>query len=400
MASDQHIEPTDTIEGSGGEGKKRSFDPSFKRNIMIVGGFVAICVMAVLFVVLRSGAKAGQQQPDSQLTLGAGQSQRVESVTPDMAAKLERKQVEESQEAQRRGQTYIPPDNVGAVQAVAVQPQNAGPSSFAVGTAPVTAHGTAAGESDLRRREGLARQLEALLRESPQNSTVRQRIQADNAGAAGQQGAARATSPTAVAGAAAAPAPSAQTSRREVVGGLTIHAAELTSDIKIPANAQGFATGRITAGPAAGAFLVGSARVVDESLEITFNQMRLNGKVYQVNARVLDEATAGAAIEGNVDRRLLQRYVFPVVLAAAQGFYTAKSQTGSTVVSIGSGTSSGTGISVPPPSSEQARSAGIAAGMQIGSQEVQKAAQQPIVVTRERGFPVGVLFNATVLEDQ
>lgn len=392
MANDNLDEPTETIEG--GAAQPRRMDPAFKRNLYVVGGVVAVCLTLVLAVAMSGGSKQQQLVADSQLTLGSGQVQRVESVTPDMAAKLERKQAEESEDARRRGQTYIPPDNVGEVQPVAM---NAGPSNFAVGTAPVTTHGSGStGESDLRRREGLQRQLEGLLRESGVNSAVRQRIQAESGPTGSPQQAAPRS--TAVAGAAAALSP--QPLRREVIGGLTIHAAELTSDIKIPSNASGFATGRITAGPAAGAFLTGTAKVVDEALEITFNQMRLNGRVYQVNARVLDETTAGAAIEGNVDRRLLQRYVFPVVLAAAQGFYTARAQTGSTVVVVGAGSTTGTGIEEPPPSTEQARAAGIAAGMQIAGQEVQKQAQAPIVVSRERGFPVGVLFNTAVTEEQ
>ena len=180
---------------------------------------------------------------------------------------------------------------------------------------------------------------------------------------------------------------------------LTIAPAELTSDIRLPAGSQTFASARITAGPAAGAFLVGTAKVLDEGLEIGFTQMRLGESVYRVDAIVLDETTASAAIEGNVDRRILQRYVFPVALAMAQGFFAAKSLTGSTIVAIGGGGAAIPAVTTPPPSSEQARSAGIASGLDLASQQVQKSAQQPIVVSRGKSYPVGILFRAPVAEE-
>ena len=111
-------------------------------------------------------------------------------------------------------------------------------------------------------------------------------------------------------------------------------------------------------------------------------------------------AGMGAAIDGTVDRRVLQRYVMPIALAMAQGFYTAKAQTGSTITSIGGAGGATAAISVPVPTTEQARSAGIAKGLEIAGQDVQKQAQLPLLVTRERSYPIGVLFTAPVLEDQ
>ncbi|MEJ8837588.1 hypothetical protein [Ramlibacter sp. AN1133] len=397
----QIIEPTEvageSMEVAGGEAPqtgKRSFDPSFKRNMKILGGIFGLCIAAVLFVVLRGGPKAQPQGPESNLTLGTTQRQQVDGVTPDMAQKLERKQLEEAAAAKSRGETYIPPDTVGSVQPV--QPGGAGgagPSSYAVGAAPVNAYAANSPE-DQTRREGLARQLEAMLRDTSTSGAIRQRVQMDAPAAGTGQATAQATA-TSVSGAGAAPP-----AKREVVGGLTVHAGELTSDLNIPANATGFATGRITAGPAAGAFLTGTARVVDEALEITFSKMRLNGKVYSVDAKVLDVTTAGAAIAGNVDRRILQRYVYPITLAMAQGFYTAKSQTGTTVVVVGGSGSAATGLQQPAPTTEQAVAAGVSKGLELGSAEVQRQAQVPIVVSRSRGVPVGLLFNAAVTEDQ
>lgn len=397
--SEQIIPPEETIEAADGGKPRRSFDPAFKRNMKIVGGFLALAVGLVVAVALRSGGRAQTQQADSSISLGTGQTQKVDSVTPEMARKVEQKQRQEAADAERHGQTYIPPDSIGELQPVAARGSSAGPSSYAVGAAPVTVNAAPApSATDLARREGLERQLQALLRDSPDSGGVRQRVEAQTDQSVGHGGttvASGAATPLAAASATSQPA-----AKSEVVGGLTIHPAELTSEIKIPAGATGFATGRITAGPAAGAFLTGTAKVVDESLEIAFTKMRLNGKVYNVDARVLDEATAGAAIDGSVDRRLLQRYVFPVALAMAQGFYSAKSQTGNTVVVIGTGTGSSAALQTPPPTNQQAVAAGVAKGLELATNDVQRAAQQPIVVSQGRGFPVGILFNAAVTEPQ
>lgn len=376
-----------TIDGQGGGGKR--LDPAAKRNFLIIGGVLVGAVAIVLGLLMMTGGKKAQQATRSDVSLGTTQSSRVDGITPQMQAQLEEKQRQEAEEARRRGLSYIPPDTVGQVQPVSP----AGPSSYSVATAPVAAHAAGlSADTDMRRREGLELQLRMLAGERSEG--VRQRVMAENKD---QQGGGRQQQAQGTAVAAAPAAAASQARRGEVIGGLTIHPAVLTSDIKLAANSQGFATARITGGPANGAFLVGQAKVVDESLEITFNQMRLGTKVYPVSARVLDETTASAAIEGNVDRKLLQRYVFPVALAVAQGFFTAKAQTGSTAVGIGSNVA---GITTPAPTTDQARAAGIATGMQIASQEVQKQAQQPIVVSRERSYPVGILFNAAVTEGQ
>lgn len=384
----------ETIAGEENAPAGKRLDPGFRRNLIIVGGVAALALVIILFLFLRPSSSRPGPAPRSDVVLGAGQSQTVDNMTPEMKRKLDEKQREEANKAQGEGRTYIPPDPSGATTPVAIPTpgtQPAGPSSLTVGTAPVAQYATGLnGEADTRRREGLERQLASLVGEGASGG-VRQRLTADSRGEGGGAAGVRSVS-----GATGSPQAAASQAKRTLVPGLTIAAAELTSDIKVPSGQQGFASARINSGPAAGGFLIGTAKVTDESLEVTFSQMRLGDSVYKVDAIVLDETTASNAIAGNVDRRLLQRYVLPVALATAQGFFAAKAQTGSTVVSLANSVS---GVSTPPPSSEQARSAGIAAGMQIGSQEVQKVAQQPIVVHRERSYPVGILFRAPVTEE-
>jgi hypothetical protein len=390
MTSQVNEEDLDSAQIGGNGNGKKSFDPGFKRNMTIVGGVFGAAVVLVLVLFLKpSGSRAGTA-PRSDVTLGTGQTQQVDNMTPEMKLKLDEKQRQESTAAQKAGQTYIPPDPTGVTTPVNVQPQpSPGPSSLSVGTAAVTTHVSGFdAESDTRRREGLMRQM-AMLTEGGSSGEVRQRIQAEN-----REGS---VARVATSSAGSAPASGSSTQQKRIlVPGLSIAAAELSSDIKVPAGGQGFASARIHSGPAAGGFLVGTAKVTDESLEISFTQMRLGDTLYRVDAIVLDETTANNAIDGNVDRRLLQRYVLPITLAMAQGFFQAKAQTGSTVVSLNNTTA---GVATPAPSTEQARSAGISTGLQLGGQEVQKLAQQPIVVSRGRNFPVGILFRAPVTEE-
>jgi intracellular multiplication protein IcmE len=399
MSADENA--TGTIEPAAAQGRR--LDPGARRNFLIIGAAVAVCVAVVVLIVLRAASGTTERAaPPSQVSLGTSDSERVDSVSPETAAKVASKQQQEAEEARRSGRSYVPPDNLGSVQPV-TPAVSAGPSAYNVGSAAVTQHAQFNGEQDQRKREGLQRQLAALLGESVAGAGqgARQRVQFEGAQQQGQGAQVASRGQVAAAPAPAAGASGAQAAKREAVGSLTIHPAILTSDLMVAANnAQAFATAQITGGPAQGAFLVGSAKVVDENLEITFNQMRRNGKVYSISARALDEQTAGAAISGTVDRRLLQRYVMPIALAMAQGFYNAKAQTGSTITSIGGAGGATAAVSIPAPTTEQARSAGIAKGLEVVGQDVQKQTQMPILVTRERSYPVGVLFTAPVLEDQ
>ena len=361
---------------------KRAVAPGFKRNMLIIGAVALGAIVILAVILMRSGSSKQASATGSNLEMGMGQAARADNMSPEMKRKLEAKQREEAAAAADRNKSYVPPDAPAVMQPVA----GPGQSEYALGSAPVTKYARSSStEADARRREGLTRQLAALV-DPPSDGGVRQSIRA-SAPAAG-------ASAAAVDSRAAASAPGAN--RRVLIPGLEIVAAVLSSELKIPAGSSGFASARIMNGPAKGGFLVGQARVIGEGLQIAFTQLRLGGKVYAVDAIALDENTASSAVSANVDHRVLQRYVFPVVLAAAQGFYTALAQTGSTVVNVDLGTA---GIATPAPTEEQARAAGIASAMNIAQAEVQRAAAAPIIVSREMSYPVGLLFRAPVYED-
>lgn len=403
-AIDPHPESAESQIGA------RRLDPGFSRNLKIIAGTLVVAIVAVAALVMRLGGQEIKAAPRSDVSLGTPAGQMVSSeLTPDMRKRLDAKQKEESSTAAQRNQSYIPPDLPSVTSPVTAVGPAPGESSFSHAGAPVNQYARTLSEEDQRRREGLNRQMAVLVgEESSVNGGVRQTIRAQDEGQASRQavagvgplaaGPAGVLAPTAagsVANATSGTTGSTQAAK-VLVPGLDIAAGELASSLRVPANASTFASARVTSGPAAGAYMIGTAKVVDEGLEIAFTQMRLGDKVYKVDAIVLDETTAANALAGDVDRRLLQRYVMPVALAAAQGFAAAKALTGSTVVTVGL---TGSGIETPPPTSEQARAAGIAAGLQVASNDIQKSANVPIIVSKEMRSAVGILFRAPVTED-
>ncbi len=367
------------------EGAKRKLDPGFSRNLKIIGGTLgAMTLLLVLVFVMRSGSNDQQARP-SEFQVGSGNTQAAGDITPAMETMLREQQQIEAAAAAKKGETYIPPDTVGRTEVVdPVVAAQIGQSTY---QATSLVQEGPASERDQRRREGLERQLAGYLAQSQGADSARVRVVAD------QDAGAAAAGPAATASAAASPAAARGA---QLLPGLEIAAATLAGDLNVPAGASVFASAVVRSGPLDGAFMVGAARVVDESLEITFTQMRFGGDVYAIDAIVLDQATTANAIAGSVDRRILQRYVLPIALATAQGFFTAKSAVGSVTVNVGNDA----GVATPAPSSEQARAAGMAKGFEIAGQGVQKAASMPIVVSAPRGTSVGLLFRAPVIKGE
>lgn len=377
---------------SAPSGAKKKLDPGFARNLKILGGALAILALVVFLAFFLNSGSTSNVATQSNVEVGGGNTQPAGQMTPAMESMLIEQQQIEAASAARAGKSYIPPDPTGRQEPVdasgagqgAVDPLTQSTyESAAIGNGPAQLS-----ERDTRRREGLERQLAQFLAGTASDGVdVRQRVSADRA-ASSSAGAAE-TSNVAPAQ-AASPA-----TTRQVVSGLEIVAAELANDMTVPAGRSVFASASIRSGPLNGAFLTGSASVIDEQIAITFNQMKFGTTTYAVDAIVLDPVTASNAISGSVDRRLLQRYALPVAMAVAQGYFGAKATVGSVAVNVGSEAA----VATPAPTSEQARSAGIAEGIKIAGQEVQKAVAAPIVVKTSRAVPVGIMFRAPVMEE-
>lgn len=154
---------------------------------------------------------------------------------------------------------------------------------------------------------------------------------------------------------------------------------------------------RIVGGPLDGAMLRGKASIVnDDGLRVDFTTMAWKGSSRKIEAVALDEASSLDALEAGAryDRKIMERWVFPITMAAVGGYHQALSQTGSTTMS-GPG---GSTVVNQPSSADQARSAGISKAIGMADKRIEKEAEKPITVRMERGWSIGVLFGADIKE--
>jgi hypothetical protein len=178
-----------------------------------------------------------------------------------------------------------------------------------------------------------------------------------------------------------------------LASGLDIFGGYLSSPIDTDKTT--FASATITGGKLDGAYLTGDTKRSESDVGLHFTAMQFNKKMYEIDAIALNEKTASDAMDGTVDRHVLTKYVFPIVLAAAGGFSQARAQTGSQVQSLGLGQNV---LSVPAPTTEQATNAGIAKGLDVAAQANQQLASRPNQVTLNSKTPVGILFRKPVYE--
>lgn len=389
----------------GGEVRGRGLDPAAKRNLVIMGSVVGAALLgvaALAYMGLRSDNKP-VTQAGAAIALGNPTSEQRspnEAVSPRMQEQLRVRQTEEAENAARQGKTYIPPDASARIEPLAPQqaPQqpalNAGNSSAGYAAAAI-AERTAV---DVDRRKGLEKFLESFKEVADMgDGEVRRRFGPPNDQQ--QQGqtktrVAQGADPAASAAAAKTPP------GKKLVEAFSVMATRLALPLKIPANGSATVLAEVVSGPQTGALLSGTARVVDEGIEIKLTQARFGSEPYAIQAIGLDGQTSDQILNGSVDRKLFQRYVIPISVAAAQGFFTAKALTGSAVVGLNVGGSSGVvaGVQTPPPSTQQAVAAGLGAGMGVLAADAAKQAAVPIVVALPAQSPMGVLFTSEVIE--
>jgi hypothetical protein len=380
-----------TIQAEGG----RTVDPGFKRNMKIIGGFVVVVAVIVLFLVMTAGGSekpsGGARVVSIDQGMSTGQAKGEIEQTPAMQAKLQQIQQAEAAEAKKEGRSYVPTESIGRLEPVEPPAPPPTPSTMQVAQNNMQTGGMS--QEQLQSiREGLRTQLAMIVPTQVQSGAPRQSLSFRDERAA-QSGPAttQPASPAATAGL------SNQSAGPVIVPPLEIVAAKLANPITAIMGKPSYASAIIMAGPLKGAFLTGTSTLNEnETIETTFTTMRLGNKGYKVDAIILDEQTADAGVKGDVDRRILQRYVLPVAVAAAQGYFTASAQTGSTVLAVSTGTAA---IGQPPPTSEQARNAGIAAGLGIAGKEVQKSANEPIRSSVQRDMTIGILFRAAVKDE-
>lgn len=414
-----NIDPQEqqAIEGGDPGAGGRRVDPGAKRNFWIAGGLVGAALVVVCIVAyfgLRTNDKPVTPAA-SAIALGNPASERRDSsaaLSPHMQQELARRQNQEAEEAAKSGRSYIPPDTARIEQvAPAPQAQYGQPHLTAANSSAGIAAGAIVDKSpyEQERRKNLDRFL-ATFEEASGSSgePIRSRFGTmpdprSTTGLAASGGGGAASTAAAAQRASAAPALAAasgtQTGRR-IVDGFAVMAARLLLPLTIPENGSTTVLAEVVAGPQMGALVTGTARVVNEGIEIRFTQARFGRDMYTVQAIGLDGETSNQLLSGSVDRKVFQRYVIPIALATAQGFFQAKAAVGSTVVglNVGGGSGSVAGVQTPAPSNQQAVAAGVAAGMTVAATDANRIASTPIVVSVPAQTPIGVLFLNEVLD--
>jgi hypothetical protein len=385
------LDPSD-IDAPSIRDKKQEIDPNFLRNIKVIGAVVAVALVAVVVVVfsLRSQSENLAAVNVTAAQSGPAQANNAQQ-TPAMQDMLKERQAMEANSAAEQGKTYIPKEAIGTVEPVAVPTQEVGPGPSAIQATAIPLQNDPV---DIQRREGLKRQLGVLFPTSVTTSGgSRQSIeplkQEEVAASSGSSGARQS-----VAGSAGASTNEA--AKPVLITALEIHAGEMANPINVGQGKTAFASARITAGKFEGAYLIGTSTLDDEeAIDTRFTSMRFGNKSYKIDAIVLDEQTAAAGLRGEIDRRILQRYVLPMTLGVLEGYVSAKAQTGNTLV-IGAGGT--TQQSSPAPTETQAVNAGLAVGLKQAQTDIQKEAAKPIRGATPRGAPMGILFRADVVE--
>lgn len=382
MSDAEVLDGSNNIAGDEQPAAKK-VDPGFKRNLIVIGLVFlgALVLFAGFILMMRGGAKAITETKSSITIQDGGAVPSSDGLTPAMREKLTRAQQRESQEAGEKGVSYIPPDILPEKTEAPQQPVAQQQIAYAQ---PVNDPGR-----DRRNQERL-QAAQAMLTSMLQRPAP-ERVQV-----------AKIDSPAAAASApvSAASAPGMKDDFM-VADIMEIAGARLTSPVDT--DMSSFASAEITTGDKAGAQLIGTVKLSGNGVEFKFTGMRHKNKTYPINAIALDQDTSTSAVQGNLDRKLLTRYVFPVLMAYTGAYATARSQVATTTTSIGYGNVGGGadyGVSRPAPTNQQAQAAGVAAAVQLGNQAIGKGASEPVRVTMDTNTAIGVMFREPVMASQ
>lgn len=337
--------------------------PGFKRNMTIIGGAIVVAILMIGVSIFIAKGKLDSSKGKVAATSIPGGSQSVTGskpaeITPADEARLGRVQTAESEQAQIKKDTYIPQEM--PLKTEAFRPPDASSSgpgngySYRTGeTAPP--QGPQGPPVDVQRdamiKSGIEKQLMSIVlrNEPPVTQSATFYVPPAGVGAqAVQTGAAASTSTTAAAATV-----------QYLIKGLTVAGARLVSPLDTAKSS--FVTAEITTGPLAGAYLLGQGKMVsEEGVLMTFTRMKFNGEDYAVNVTGLDNATSSDAMGADIDRKLLARYVMPVVFTTFQAYLSAVSQVGQTIVATPGGV---TTVVTPSAAGRQAAAAGLSAGV-------------------------------------
>lgn len=380
-------EPVSSNIGASPGGKKR-FDPGFTRNIKILVAALIGAIIVTGFLIMRS--KASSRETDNRAAAAATQiavqtNKNMEVGTKEAVVtqpdidRITRVGQQQSQEAAKTGETFIP-KNMPLTNAPEIVGNGPG-SGYNMQTGR-GGGGDAAAKREQVREAGMKVQLDSILKglEAPETSSAGAPYNRNAEKSAGQ------TSVAAATGAApSTPGPEAS----DMVPGLSIHGAVLTSPLDTAKT--DYISARIVSGPAKGGILFGKGQVVgDEGVRIIFNRLALKDVAYTVNVVALDTQTSSNAMSADIDRKLFSRYVIPIFGAMGKAYADAVARPQQQVVV---GTNS-VNIATPEASARQAAAAGVAAG--LGKVTEAATYNGPNTAFMPEGAAIGVLFMDAV----
>lgn len=174
----------------------------------------------------------------------------------------------------------------------------------------------------------------------------------------------------------------------------TIEYAQLL--IEANSDAQGPVLAQIVSGPLAGSRMLGSFKVEQDYLVLSFNQVVIDGVSHRMDGVALDPSTTGIGMVTDIDRRYFTRIILPAAAKFVEGMAGAIADTGSTVVVVGDA------------AVEQRRELNTNEQLYKGLEEAasgvadildeQAKNTKPQIKVRA-GTPIGVLFVAPVVEN-
>lgn len=386
--------------------EKKPLDKGLIRTIKIVGGLLLGSVIVVGGLMWLNSSKEGSAPPPSTLgrVIPPGEG-AVTDISPAAKERLARVQESEAEAARRAGRSYVPDAVLGQPSPVAQPADNIPPPSaptqgsyaqYQQNQQRVTRQGSELGELE----KGLLTQLTAMVNGMAPATVQTVKLMdpaKEDAGTGKAPGASSSSSGRATAAERAV-------DQDELVGADEILPATLRTPIDTYKSQLVLV--RIEGGALEGAELRGQVVPMKasgdvEDVGMRFTSMRFKGQYYEIDAIALNEQTATDAMNGDVDRRIFDRFVMPVLMAGLSGASTYFTAVGTPSTSVATGVGDAAVIvDQERASREDAKNQGIGGaidkGVQIGERAIDRAAAKPNRVTLERDLALGIMFNAPV----
>jgi intracellular multiplication protein IcmE len=360
---------------------KRKIDGKASRNLMIVGAVVILAIIVIVILAFQlTGNKSTSQGTPTEIKVSSNNSatNKAAELTEAEEERLKRVQSKESDKAASKGEVFVPNDN--PMKATPTEPLDNGPGkgyNYQTGNESQSAAQTGASnpERDSLMIKGMESQLKGLLSRYESPST--------------QKAAAYAVDKSAETNGAQAPSTTATEANIEnLMAGLTIAGARLVSPMDTAKTS--FVSAEITTGPLNGAYLIGTATMNGElGVLVKFNRMRFKADDYAVDVTGLDSQTSSNALNADIDRKILARFVMPVIYASAQAYMTALARPSQNIVN----STSGSTVATPGATTLQATASGVAAGL---GQLIASGQQQTPSAFLPVNSSIALLFNAAV----